>query len=307
MRYLDKYHSEIVNFLSNSGIEFRNDVSLSQYSYIKIGGTADYFITPKINELPSLIKFIYQSQIPYHVIGGGSNTLFFDDGFRGVVLSLKNIKGFSLNRETNSLEIYGGENLSKIVFFAEKYGLTGIERLAGIPGNIGGAIVGNAGAFGMSISDVLYEVELINSEGQISRLKRDEMGFSYRRSSLPSDCIITRANVRLIPEDKKNIRKKTREFLNMKKDSQPVNELSLGCVFKNPEGYFAGKLIDDAGCKGISEGGIIVSNKHANFFVNRGGGTATDYLRLIDRVRDKVFKVFGTSLELEIRLIGCVI
>ncbi|MFQ3573547.1 MAG: UDP-N-acetylmuramate dehydrogenase [Thermodesulfovibrionales bacterium] len=303
----NRYYSDLFRFLDNSGIRFIADVPLSSLSYVKIGGVADCVVTPKPTEVSALIRFLNEHQLPYHIVGGGSNTLFSDDGFRGVILSLRAIKGVYLNNDENTLLIYGGEGLSRVVFFAQRLGLTGIENLAGIPGSMGGAIIGNAGAFGVSVGDVLSSVEIIDSEGQIHRMGKEDMGFSYRSSGLPNGCIITRAILKLSPTDKEVVKEKTKEYLHKKWQSQPVKELSLGCVFKNPIGYFAGKLIDDAGCKGMSEGAIFVSQRHANFFINRGGGTAADYLRLIDKVRERVFREFGIVLDLEIRVVGSAI
>ncbi|MCX8026614.1 MAG: UDP-N-acetylmuramate dehydrogenase [Thermodesulfovibrionales bacterium] len=294
----------LLHFLDSQSIDYDTDVLLSKYSYVRIGGPADLFISPKIHELPPLMMLINQLEIPYHILGGGTNTLFDDEGFRGVVISLKNIKGLYHDIENNALEACGGEGLQRIVFYAERYGLGGVERLAGIPGSIGGAIKGNAGAFDMAISDVLQDLELVDIQGQVSYLKRQDILFSYRQSGIPKDCVITKARIMVTPQDKDIVKEKTRQSLRQKRLSQPVSQRSLGCVFKNPQGHFAGRLIDEAGCKGMSVGGIVVSHKHANFFINVGNGTSSDYKRLIDKIRERVFKTFGISLELEIEVVS---
>ncbi|MDP2277851.1 MAG: UDP-N-acetylmuramate dehydrogenase, partial [Nitrospirota bacterium] len=194
--------------------------------------------------------------------------------------------------------------LQKLVSFSKEQGYSGIEGLVGIPGSVGGAIAGNAGAFGYSIKNALISVRMMNPDKGIYEMSASELGLEYRASKLPEDTVILSANMRLRKDVKEDVAKRTNSFLKQKRETQPLSEMSAGCVFKNPEGASAGRLIDEAGCKGMRIGGVEVSRMHANFFINKGDAKASDFLRIMDEVKKKVMKVFGTELEPEIRILG---
>jgi UDP-N-acetylmuramate dehydrogenase len=190
------------------------------------------------------------------------------------------------------------------VSFSKEQGYSGIEGLIGIPGSVGGAIAGNAGAFGHSIKNSLVSVKVINPNKGIYEMSASELGLEYRTSKIPEDTVILSANMRLRKDVKEDVVKKTDCFLKQKRKTQPLLEMSAGCVFKNPEGTSAGKLIDEADCKGMRIGDVEVSLVHTNFFINKGNAKASDFLKLMDKVKKRVMKVFGTELEPEIRIMG---
>jgi len=291
---------ELVKYCQSTAIYYKLSEPLSQYSSIRIGGKADLLVFPTVSHCTEIFKLLKDLNIPYIVIGGGSNTLFPDEGLRGVVVSTEALNSCHVIGDKGLLETGAGVSLWRLIRLATESGLSGLEPLAGIPGTIGGAVCGNAGAFGVEIKDLLSHIEVLRPSGVVERLNREAIRFAYRQAHL-GDGVILRAVLRLLPEDREKIRQKVKFYLKEKRSRQPVDRPSLGCVFKNPEGYSAGRLIDEAGCKGMRQGGIVVSNLHANFFVNEGRGTAKDYLELLSRVRERVYLAFGLWLEAEIR------
>ncbi|MCX8070384.1 MAG: UDP-N-acetylmuramate dehydrogenase [Thermodesulfovibrionales bacterium] len=295
----------IISYCREHDIKFDTNSPLSLYSSLKIGGPADIIIFPNYDNLNELMTLIRQLNIPFFIVGGGTNLLFPDEGFRGVVINTKRLKEFA--NKGNSLQVGAGNSLWSLVQNCAKEGLSGIEPLSGIPGTIGGAVYGNAGAYGKEMKDVVKSVEILDNKGAIKILNNQEIGFSYRKTSLAKDDFILKIDMTLNPDDKKIIKQKVKEYLLKKKTYQPIDKASAGCVFKNPEGDSAGRLIDIAGCKGISEGDIMVSPLHANFFVNKGNGTERQFLTLVQRVRDRVYKMFKIHLELEVKVVSAII
>ncbi len=281
---------------------------MKNHTSLSIGGEADVLATPDDPlSLRNLIAVLKERGIPFFTLGGGSNILVSDKGMDGAVISLKEFRRIEVIKEGNdSVELFveAGAPLQKLVNFCREKGYSGIEGLTGIPGTVGGAICGNAGSFGCEMKDTVISVAIMDSTGRLDRFKAEGMGFGYRRSDIRISDIVLSANLRMKRDDKEKISSRTDGFFREKKNSQPISEKSAGCVFRNPEGASAGKLIDEAGCKGMRIGGIEVSSVHANFFVNRGEGTASDYVRLMDEVTAAVQKKFGVSLEPEIRLVG---
>lgn len=302
-----KEYFEILKGYDLNGLDIRINESFAKYTSLKIGGIVDVVIKPQIDSLAEIIEILKYNEIPYFVIGGGTNCLIMDSGVDGVAIltdSFKDIK--VLPSEDSFREVYAeaGCPLKKIINICTDLGLSGMEGLAGIPGSIGGAIAGNAGSFGYEIKDVLKSIDIILPENGKKRLDVSEIRFDYRRVFLPEGSIIIGATLLLKKDDPHHVLEKVRFYAKEKSLRQPLSKRSAGCVFKNPEGLFAGKLIDEAGCKGMREGDIEVSPLHANFFINTGKGSSDDFLRLMDKVSDRVWKRFGIILEPEIRIIG---
>lgn len=286
-------------------IDIRFNEPMSRHTSLQIGGPADVAIFPDISSVSELIKILKAEKIPYIVIGGGTNILVKDSGIDGAVIftsKMNNIK--SQQSDEECIFVQSGCSLQKVINLCIEHGLSGIEGLAGIPGSIGGAIAGNAGSFGCEIKDVIKSVNLLMPDGNIKELSVNDINFRYRNADIPAGSIILGAVLSLKKDEPFEIKKRVMEFMNEKKSRQPVSKSSAGCVFKNAEGVSAGRLIDEAGCKGMKIGGIEVSRVHANFFINTGRGTADDFLKLMDIVSKKVKDKFGIILEPEIKIIG---
>jgi UDP-N-acetylmuramate dehydrogenase len=298
-------------FCISKNIDMRFNEPMSAHTSLKIGGPADIALFPDKPSLAELIKILTKEGIPYIVIGGGTNILVKDSGIDGAVIFTSKMNNIRQNTEhrtqntdTECILVQSGCSLQKVINLCVEEGLSGMEGLAGIPGSIGGAIVGNAGSFGCEIKDVVKSVNLLMADGDIKELSASDMGFQYRNAKIPFNSIILSATLLLKKDDPFEIKKKVAEFINEKKSKQPVSKPSAGCVFKNPKDIAAGRLIDDAGCKGMRVGGIEVSEMHANFFINTAKGTSDDFLKLMDMVSKKVKDKFGIVLEPEIRIIG---
>lgn len=280
---------------------------MSSHTTLRIGGPADLYAVPEdVLSLKYLLLYLFDKGIPITPLGGGSNVLVSDRGIRGAVissLSLKRAEVIESDRDSARLFVEAGTSLQRLLEISKREGLSGIEGLAGIPGSLGGAIKGNAGSFGFEIGDCLESIAVMDLKGNISIIKRDALGFGYRRSEVPEGLILS-AIIRLRKDVPDNVSERISSFLEEKRKRQPLTSWSAGCVFKNPEGAKAGSLIDEAGCKGMRRGDIEVSERHANFFLNRGKGTASDFLSLMEDVKLNVFRYFGIELEPEIRIIG---
>jgi len=277
---------------------------LDKYTSFGIGGPADVMVFPEgAADVRAALRLCREERVPYLVLGGGSNLLVRDGGFRGVVLHLEGVFT-QLNVEGNRVWAGAGVRLSRLVAFCSKLALSGVECLAGVPGTVGGAVRGNAGAFGGSIADHLVAVRLLTREGDEHVFSRDRMEFSYRRSSLPEGCVILEAAFDLEQGDTGEIRRRISANLVQRNRGQPVEWRSAGSVFKNPPGEYAGRLVEKAGLKGVRVGGACISPKHGNFIINLGGATATDILALIDLMQRQVREKMQVELELEVRVVG---
>lgn len=282
-------------------------VMLSEYTSLKIGGRAEeLFIPADPPSLKALIESLAESGRDYMVIGGGTNLLIADEGIDEAVIALSALKGMEVVEDSGDelvLDARPGLPLQRLVTFCREEGLIGVEGLAGIPGSLGGALFGNAGAFGYEIMDVVESVTVLEG-GIVSVLRRSEISASYRNGGFSGTAVILGARLRFRRDDPEAVRERTAGFLRMKKMTQPVGLASAGCVFKNPPEGAAGRLIESAGCKGMRVGDIEVSAVHANFFVNRGRGRARDFLLLMETVASRVCQSFGIILEPEIRIVG---
>ena len=285
---------------------------MRSHTYLQIGGPADIFVCPQDTvSLENILAALNEERIPFVTVGGGTNILVKDGGVYGVVISLKNFRRSDIANEEKDMVMFFAESgtpLQKLVSFSKEHGYSGIEGLTGIPGFVGGAIAGNAGAFGYSIKNTLVSVRMMNPDKGIYEMSASELGLEYRAAKIPEDTVILSANMRLRKDVKEDVAKRINSFLKQKRETQPLSEMSAGCVFRNPEGTSAsggaGRLIDEAGCKGMRIGDVEVSRVHANFFINKGDAKASDFLKLMDEVKKKVMKVFGTELEPEIRIVG---
>jgi UDP-N-acetylmuramate dehydrogenase len=289
------------------GDVFANE-PMRDHTTLRIGGPADiYVMTKNIVSLKNLIIALHDEGVPATPVGGGSNLLVSDDGIAGAVISTTLLNHIEMIEESaNEVRLFveAGTPLQKLVNLARAHGYRGIEGLTGIPGCMGGALLGNAGSYGHEVGDVVESVTVLDARGKVYSIDRDAIGFAYRQSAIPSEVVILSGNVRLEKDDPREVAKRTADFLEEKLRSQPVSQSSAGCVFKNPPGARAGRLIDEAGCKGMRRGDVEVSSLHANFFINRGNGKAADFLGLMAEVKEMVMKAFGVELEAEIKVVG---
>ena len=281
----------------------RTDEPMKQHTTFRIGGAADYFVSPQTtDQIKNIIDLCKSEAMPWYVIGNGSNLLVSDRGFRGVIIQL--FKNFSdLRVEGDRLYVQAGTLLSRTAKKALEASLTGFEFAAGIPGTIGGAMVMNAGAYGGEMKDVLYKCEHIDKNGDIGFLEYDDLKLSYRHSAYyDNGAVITGLYLKLKKGEKSEIKEKMDDLIGRRRAKQPLEYPSAGSTFKRPEGYFAGALIEQCNLKGKSVGGAQVSEKHAGFVINKGGATCKDVLDLCKYCSDKVMEETGVKLEMEIRV-----
>lgn len=279
--------------------------AMSQHTTFKIGGPADYFLMPdKGEDVGRVIKICKEKEIPYFILGNGSNLLVGDGGYRGAVIQIyRNMS--SVTVEGNEITAQAGALLSAVAAAAKNASLTGFEFAGGIPGTIGGAVVMNAGAYGGEMKDVLTEVTVMNAEGDIFTLPTEELELGYRTSIIKTaGYIVLEAKIRLKEGDPEVIRETMKDLTIRRTTKQPLEYPSAGSTFKRPEGYFAGKLIMDSGLVGYQVGGAQVSEKHCGFVINAGDATARDVRTLMDNVRDIVYKKYGVTLEPEVKFLG---
>lgn len=284
--------------------DIKIDEKLSEYVNFKVGGPADILLIPNSKEqVIKSIKICKENNIPLYLIGNGSNILVRDGGFRGVVLSLKNVKNIYVDGE--KIEAECGVMLKEVSDKAIENSLTGFEFACGIPGTIGGAVFMNAGAYDGEISKVIESAEVIDENCNIIRLSREELDFGYRSSLvMKKGYTVLSAVFKLEKGQVKTIKELIEDLTNKRESKQPLEYPSAGSTFKRPTGYFAGKLIQDAGLKGYSIGGAAVSEKHSGFVINKGNATAKDITDLIKHIQDEVKKQFGVDLHPEVRIIG---
>ena len=278
---------------------------MSRHTSFQIGGPAEIFVQPATgDEVRQAICLAKEEQIPFFVVGNGSNLLVSDDGFRGMIVQIgRNLQEISV--EDNVIYAQAGALLSRVARTALEHGLTGMEFAAGIPGSLGGAVAMNAGAYGGEMKDILKDVEVLTPDGEIKILSLEELDLSYRHSCIfENDYIVLSVHLHLDQGDKTVIRNRMDELARARREKQPLEYPSAGSTFKRPAGYFAGALIQDAGLKGYTVGGAQVSEKHSGFVVNRGGATAEEVLFLIKQVQKKVKSRFGVTMEPEVRMVG---
>lgn len=277
---------------------------MSKHTTFKIGGPADLFIEVATSEVVQLVNVLRNQQIPFTVIGNGSNLLVSDEGIEGVVISFGKLSSEIIVTD-DLITAEAGAMLSTVANTALKNGLTGLEFAAGIPGSVGGAVYMNAGAYGGEIKDVIISATVLTPDYQFVEYTKEDLALSYRHSALMEDGgIVLNMTIQLEKGNPDDIKATMDDFKERRISKQPLNYPSAGSTFKRPEGYFAGKLIEDAGLKGFTVGGAQVSEKHSGFVINIGNATAKDVLKLIQEVDSKVFGQFGVHLEPEVRIIG---
>lgn len=282
---------------------------LKKHSTFRIGGNADVLVVPQnLLQIKTLFSYIKEKSIPYIVIGNGSNLLFSDEGFRGIVVKIgSEFSGIesTLTDDGMILNVKAGTLLSRLAAFACENSLTGLEFASGIPGSVGGAILMNAGAYDGEISQVLFESMYLDINTMSVGTKSFEMHeFAYRHSSYEDDgFIILSGSFKLKTGNKDDILFKMKDLNSRRVSKQPLEFPSAGSTFKRPVGHFAGKLIEDAGLRGFSIGGAQVSEKHCGFVINKGGATCSDILNVIEYVKSTVFDKFGVELETEVKII----
>ena len=299
----DEIVTRLINITGKDNV--RINEPMKNHTTFKIGGPAQYYVTPEsVTQIQEVVSLCKDKNIPLHVIGNGSNILVGDDGVDGVVLALFNT--FSdYEIKDNVITAQAGMSLIKLAVIALREGLTGLEFASGIPGSVGGAVYMNAGAYDGQMKDVVTSVTVLDEAGNIRILGRDELDMGYRRSAVAKhNMIVLQVIIELKAGDKEQIKDRMNQLSELRKQKQPLEYPSAGSTFKRPEGYFAGKLIADAGLKGYSIGGAAVSEKHAGFVVNMGGATAKDVVELTDYIKKRIIEQFGVTLELEIKKIG---
>jgi UDP-N-acetylmuramate dehydrogenase len=277
----------------------RTDHALAPLTTWRIGGPAQLYVEPDdLEELSETVALLWRIGLPYRILGGGSNLLVADTGVRGAVISLRRLRG--LSARGTEVEAEAGAPLRALVHFAASRGLGGAESLCGIPGQVGGAVFGNAGGRHGAIGELVTGLDLMAADGTISAVSPREGFFRYRRSDV-GERVVVRIRLELSRSETASVRARSLEILRERRGSQPGWVGNAGCVFKNPPGESAGRLIDEAGCKGLRSGPVFVSLRHANFIENAGGGTAAEVERLIERVADRVRRIHGVELETEVR------
>lgn len=283
----------------------RQNEPMKNHTTFRVGGPADIFLTPSAEELPAVLSVCREEQMPVTVIGNGSNLLVGDQGIRGVVICIGfGMRGIRVDGEKIFLE--AGVTLAAVAQQAAKAGLTGLEFASGIPGTFGGAVVMNAGAYGGEMKDVIVSVRVISEDGEILTLSKEELDLSYRHSVIPERGYLVIDGELLLTREKDphQITERMEELKKKRIEKQPLEYPSAGSTFKRPEGYFAGKLIMDAGLRGFSVGGAAVSEKHCGFVINKGNATAADICALMDEVTRIVKEKYAVTLEPEVKKVG---
>lgn len=277
---------------------------MKKHTTFRVGGPADVLVQPNRKELANIIKLCKKESVPFSVIGNGSNLLVGDLGIRGVVIEITSRLG-EIVIQGETVTAGAGMLLSKIANQAATAGLAGMEFAAGIPGTIGGAVVMNAGAYGGEMKDIISSVIVLNSEGEELEVKPEELDLSYRHSCIPErEYIVLEVTLVLHTDEENVIRERMKELRDKRVEKQPLEYPSAGSTFKRPEGYFAGKLIMDAGLRGYQVGGAQVSEKHCGFVINKENATAADIRQLMDDVAKKVKAEYGVTLEPEVKMLG---
>lgn len=307
----------------------KKDEPMSIHTTFKAGGNASIYVeTINITQLKDTINIVSRYNLPYFVLGNGSNVLVRDEGYRGVIIKLADsfsdtllydennadyketvyeetaYKETALSEEELIFSAYGQEKLISVAREMSKRGYTGMEPLAGIPGTIGGAVAMNAGAYGTEIKDIIVSAVVMDAKGNIITFSRNELDLSYRSSIVQREgMIVLKAVFKLKRGEQPEIDERLGKYQTSRLNKQPLEYPSAGSTFKRPEGFFAGKLIEDAGLRGYTVGGAQVSEKHCGFVINKNNATASDILQVINDVRDKVYEQFNVMLEPEVKIL----
>lgn len=280
------------------------DVSMKKFTSIKVGGPADSLLFPaSVEELRKVVRYAKRKNIPFLILGRGTNLIVRDGGIRGWVISLtQGMEKVQMEGEVVTAE--AGLSLQRLVQFTIRKGLTGFEPFFGIPGTVGGGVAMNAGAWGAELKDLLLSVSLMKGDGEVVERPRARLNFSYRSLTLPSSWIILKGRFQLKRGKKEEILERVRSYSEMRKRTQPLDYHSAGSIFKNPEEGPAGKWIEEAGLKGFRMGQTMVSDLHANFIVNLGKAKAEEVINLMEWVEKRIYEEKGISLEREVKVVG---
>lgn len=302
MTELTDFYQKISDFCGE--IELRFAEPMAKHTSFRIGGGAEIMAFPKnAEELTRLLKLSALLDIPFAILGAGTNVLAPDEGIRGLVICLKDALNGMEQLSENRIRVMAGVTMTRAAVFASNLGLGGMEFAHGIPGTVGGGVYMNAGAYGGELGGIIESVEVMDYEGNVRRLSCEEMGFSYRHSRLEEEPgIVLSADFVLQPRPVEEIKAKMKELMGKRSAAQPLDLPSAGSAFKRPVGGFAAVLIDQAGLKGYQVGGAAISTKHAGFAVNLGGATAADVKALLQQVADKVYENSGIRIEPEVRI-----
>ncbi len=311
--YKRKTMTQSSHWLNQIKGEVRSSELMSQHTSLRVGGPADLYILPQdLDDLKLILR--NHADTPLFFLGEGSNLLISDQGVRGIVVSLKRgFKNIALpefftnkqGKECATLKVGAGVKMSYLAKFAAKYGLTGIENLAGVPGSLGGAIIMNAGAEGTEVGDVIKNVTVLKEDGDLVTYDHNQLVFEYRNTTFPEKpCVIAHAEIELKSGDSAEIQGRIDRYLKRRSQTQPLSLPNSGSVFKNPEGMKAGQLIEQAGLKGYTVGEASVSIKHANFIVNKGVASASDVRAVIEHVQKTVKEQFDVELKTEVIIAG---
>ncbi len=285
-------------------INFLEKEPMSRHTTFRIGGPAGLFASVQVADVAPLVSYCKTHDIPVTILGNGSNVLVGDQGIEGLVLSFGK-EASAITVEGNQIRAEAGALLSQVANAALEHGLGGLAFAAGIPGTIGGAVCMNAGAYGGEMKDVLQEVRVLRADGRIENWHAGDLDLSYRHSRMMEEgAIVLSATMKLHPQETGQIKAEMDDYRIRRQAKQPLEYPSAGSTFKRPEGYFAGKLIMDAGLAGYRVGDAAVSDKHCGFVVNLGKATATDVRGLMHDVSDRVYAQFGVHLEPEVRFVG---
>lgn len=296
-------YDKVVDIVGEENVH--TDEPMSRHTTFRIGGNADYFVKPgNADEVAAVIVVCREYNIPYFILGNGSNLLVSDDGYRGMIINIMDNMD-SVTVDGRIITAQAGAMLVRVSVMARDNALTGLEFASGIPGTIGGAVYMNAGAYGGEMKNVVKTVRAIDEYGRIYELDSEKMDFSYRHSIVEErNLIVLEVTLELEHGSREAIDDRMKELAEARRSKQPLEYPSAGSTFKRPEGYFAGKLIMDAGLRGYSVGGAQVAEKHCGFVINKGGATASDVVELIRDVQHDVDDKFGVTLEPEVKMLG---
>ncbi len=304
MADMKKFHQKMLEILVQEQIVI--DAPMKNYSTFKVGGPADMLVLPdSAQEVQMIIALCREEKIPFLIVGNGSNLLIGDEGYGGLVVKLsKNFSKITVDEANCQIKAEAGALIPAVAKEACNHSLSGMERISGIPGSVGGGVLMNAGAYESEMKDILYEITYLTKDGEICTTPATEAAFSYRHSRFQEDgSIVLSAVFRLKKENQNEIKETMSEYAKKRNEKQPVHLPSAGSTFKRPEGHFAGKLIEDAGLKGLTVGGAAISELHAGFVVNENNATAQDVLDVIALVQATVKDRFGVSLEPEVKIV----
>lgn len=299
----DKVLEELRSLLDND--EIKTNEPLYKHTTYKIGGDADYFVIPNnVDKIRLCVEVAKKNNIPYFVLGKGSNIIASDDGYRGMIIYLGN-NFADIVIEEEMITVEAGASIILVSNKAAQAGLSGLEFACGIPGTVGGAVTMNAGCYGSEISNVLVSAIILDEDGNIRKVTKDDLKMEYRHTIISDNSyILLSATFKLEKGNSNEIKEKMNEYNERRKKVQPLEYPNAGSVFKRPEGYYPGKLIEDAGFKGYQIGGAQVSTMHANFIINAGNAKASEIMKLINEIKLKVKEMVDVELELEQKILG---